>query len=65
MYLWGTKMELKAIGYGIRVQEELNIIISRDVIFNENVFHYRLENLETDPKPSVPDDFVIIGNTQF
>ena len=43
----------------------VEIIISRDVIFNEIVFPCRLENLELDPKPSIHDDFLITGNTQF
>ena len=60
-YQYGSK------GYRLwdRSSERVKIIISRDVIFNENVFPCRLENLEIDPKPRVPDDFVITGNTQF
>jgi len=41
----------------------VKIIISMDAIFNKDIFPYRLENLETDPKPSVLEDFVITGNT--
>jgi len=41
----------------------VKIIINRDVIFNKSISPCKLENLEVDPKPNTPNDFVITGST--
>ena len=43
----------------------VKIIISMDVIFNKTIFPCKLINMEVNPKPSTPDDFVIGSSTQI